>query len=192
MSISLGSVHGRFQPFHNGHMAYTLGALSKVDILYIGITKVEPGSDGVSNAAAHRHLIDANPLSYFQRAQVVEAALLEYGISLERFRVIPFPIEKPHFLKLYFPVTGVCFTTLKDEWNKEKIGILENQGYSVDIINEIWKYYSADFESGTNIRNMIRNKNPQWKSYIPKGALDYIENSPDILESINQLDKNFL
>ena len=31
-------IHGRFQPFHNGHLAYLCGAAARCDELFVGIT----------------------------------------------------------------------------------------------------------------------------------------------------------
>jgi len=36
-----GSAHGRFQPFHNGHLEYVLAAQKQSDFLWIGITKFD-------------------------------------------------------------------------------------------------------------------------------------------------------
>jgi len=36
-----GSIHGRFQPFHNEHLDYVLRALDRCDFLWIGITQYD-------------------------------------------------------------------------------------------------------------------------------------------------------
>jgi len=39
-------IHGRFQPFHNGHLEYMRGAADRSDELWIGILRVGgPGHD---------------------------------------------------------------------------------------------------------------------------------------------------
>ena len=35
-------IHGRFQPFHNGHLDYLRGALARCDELFVGITNPDP------------------------------------------------------------------------------------------------------------------------------------------------------
>ncbi|TMK95420.1 MAG: hypothetical protein E6G42_02925 [Actinobacteria bacterium] len=35
-------VHGRFQPFHNGHLEYLRGAAARCDELFVGITNPDP------------------------------------------------------------------------------------------------------------------------------------------------------
>ena len=35
-------IHGRFQPFHNGHLEYMSGAAERSDELWIGITNPDP------------------------------------------------------------------------------------------------------------------------------------------------------
>ena len=35
-------IHGRFQPFHNGHLEYLRGAAECCDELFVGITNPDP------------------------------------------------------------------------------------------------------------------------------------------------------
>ena len=35
-------IHGRFQPFHNGHLEYLRGAAAQSDELFVGITNPDP------------------------------------------------------------------------------------------------------------------------------------------------------
>jgi len=35
-------IHGRFQPFHNGHLEYLRGAASRCDEIFVGITNPDP------------------------------------------------------------------------------------------------------------------------------------------------------
>ena len=37
-----GMIHGRFQPFHNGHLEYMRGAAEQSDELWVGITNPDP------------------------------------------------------------------------------------------------------------------------------------------------------
>ena len=37
-----GMIHGRFQPFHNGHLEYMRGAAERSDELWVGITNPDP------------------------------------------------------------------------------------------------------------------------------------------------------
>ena len=35
-------IHGRFQPFHNGHLEYLRGAAARSDEVFVGITNPDP------------------------------------------------------------------------------------------------------------------------------------------------------
>jgi nicotinamide-nucleotide adenylyltransferase len=35
-------IHGRFQPFHNGHLEYLRGAAERSDEVFVGVTNPDP------------------------------------------------------------------------------------------------------------------------------------------------------
>src|SRR5882762_11160853 len=99
MSIFLkGSVHGRFQPFHKGHLEYFLATFQQCEFVWIGITQFNIRQLGKTEAAEHRSISSNNPFSYWQRITMIAGALNEVGINRERFGFIPFPIEQPETL----------------------------------------------------------------------------------------------
>jgi cytidyltransferase-like protein len=170
----LGSIHGRFQPFHNGHLAYAMAALNKVETIYVGLTRVlsEPGIG--ADVAPHRLESSSNPLSYFQRVEVVRAALMSEGIAHDRFQIGPFPIEDPSRLNEFWPLDLPCYTTVVDDWNRLKIRELQRIGYVVEILDNIIPD-NAFVETGTSIRQMIRNSDASWQKFVPTGTIDLIE-----------------
>jgi nicotinamide-nucleotide adenylyltransferase len=54
-------IHGRFQPFHNGHLEYLRGAAERSDEVWIGITN--PDRERIKPEASDplRHLPDSTP-----------------------------------------------------------------------------------------------------------------------------------
>ena len=40
--MTSGMIHGRFQPFHNGHLEYLRGAAARSDEVFVGITNPDP------------------------------------------------------------------------------------------------------------------------------------------------------
>ena len=172
MKTPLASIHGRFQPFHNGHLAYLLAALKKADQVYIGLTRVltEPGIG--EDVAPHRLQRDSNPLTYFQRYTLISAALHDTDIDPGRWRVGPFPIETPERLPEFWPLDLPCLTTIKDPWNARKIQELEALGYAAPVL-------TVDplptIRSGTEIRAAIRAGDPAWKDWVPHGAVALLE-----------------
>src|SRR4051812_41554823 len=99
------SVHGRFQPFHNGHLEYVSEALALSDYLWVGITQVYGERLlEVKGAPSHRSARADNPYTFFDRVKMIRRSLLESGISASRFSVIPFPIEQPDYLQEFLPI----------------------------------------------------------------------------------------
>jgi nicotinamide-nucleotide adenylyltransferase len=168
----LASIHGRFQPFHNGHLAYLRAALLRADHVYIGLTRVltEEGIGG--DVAPHRLQVESNPFTYFQRRGLIRAALDEADIDPARWTIGPFPIEAPGRLHEFWPLDLPCFTTHKDPWNAKKIEILEELGYPVAVLTVA---PSPSIRSGTDIRAAIRAGDPAWRDWVPKGSLSLIE-----------------
>jgi nicotinamide mononucleotide adenylyltransferase len=169
-----GSIHGRFQPFHNGHLAYALATLAFVDTLYVGLTRVltEPGIGG--EIAPHRLKKESNPLSYFERSRVIHAALISAGVNENRFRIGPFPIEEPARIPEFWPLIYPCYTTIVDDWNRRKVLELEDLGYQVVVLEGVIPENSK-VASGTEIRRLIRNNDPTWSNFVPEGAKKIIE-----------------
>ena len=168
----LASIHGRFQPFHNGHLAYLRAALAEAEQIYIGLTRVltEPGIGG--DVAPHRMQKNSNPLTYFQRCTLISAALTATEIDPMRWRVGPFPIESPERLPEFWPQELPCFTTIKDEWNVRKIQELEVLGYTAPVLTVD---PSPSIRSGTEIRAAIRAGNPAWPDWVPHGSVPLLQ-----------------
>lgn len=167
-----GSVHGRFQPFHNGHLDYVLQAFAEVDFVHIGLTQIfQP--KGIEDSSA-RNNADSNPFTYFERSELVSAALKDHGVPQSRFAIAPFPIETPAALPQFVPTSVKCFTTIVTEWNDEKISRLESVGYEIVRL----KVSPADnnrVTSGTEIRRLLRDGNGQWSRYVPTAVAQLIE-----------------
>ncbi len=169
--IFLGSIHGRFQPLHNGHMKYILEAKKRCDFLWIGITQSNIKDLKESPNDPHRQKKFHNPFTYFERVCVIKQALLDSGISLSQFDIIPFPIDEPDILPDYVPINITVFTTIYDEWNKYKVRILEKIGYRVEVL---WEKDTKAIE-GINIRNQIADGNNEWKKDVPVATANFVK-----------------
>ena len=69
-----GMIHGRFQPFHNGHLEYMRGAAERCDELWVGITNPDPARILPEASDPARHLPESNPYTYDERLLMVKAA----------------------------------------------------------------------------------------------------------------------
>ena len=69
-------IHGRFQPFHLGHLEYLKGAAAHSDEVWVGITNPDPTRVKPEPADPLRHLPESNPYTYADRLLMVKAAVL--------------------------------------------------------------------------------------------------------------------
>lgn len=168
----IASVHGRFQPFHNGHLAYVREALEQAEHVYVGLTRVltEPGIG--KDVAPHRLELKANPFTYFERCQLVNAALEGAGVDPRRWTIGPFPIEVPTRLPEFWPLAFPCMTTVVDTWNDEKIRVLREIGYVVEVLGVA---SGQNIRSGTQVRADLRSGGSSWKDWTPQGTWPILE-----------------
>ena len=164
-----GSVHGRFQPFHNGHLEYVLAAQKQCSFLWVGITKFDIDSTELSPLGRTREKPENNPLTYHQRLTMISAALTENGVHRDEFAFVPFPIEKPSKLEQFLPTSVPCFTTVYEEWNREKISVLEAHGYKVCVL---WERQHKEISAG-EIRDEMIAGGTKWKQIVPQATVKY-------------------
>ena len=82
--VSRGMIHGRFQPFHNGHLEYLQGAAERSDVVFVGITNPDPKRIKPEALRPVAAPAESNPFSYVERLLMVKAAAADAGIAPER------------------------------------------------------------------------------------------------------------
>ena len=169
--IPVGSVHGRFQPFHNEHLEYVLAAKKRCGYLWIGITKHDITSADLNLLGAHRELPQNNPLTFFERVEMIRDSLLNASIPAAEFSFTPFPIEMPAHLSNFLPHAIPCFTTICEEWNRRKIKVLRDLGYSVEVL---WERESKAI-TGSIIRKHLIDGSAEWRSMVPPAVADALD-----------------
>lgn len=122
---------------------------------------------------AGRESATSNPLTFRDRVELVEAALVEAGIRRERIRITPFPIETPDRLQDFIPRGCLCFTTLVNEWNNEKVKRLNDYGFPTAILG-VSTPDNMRVASGTEIRKLIRAGDPAWARFVPPAVAEII------------------
>jgi nicotinamide mononucleotide adenylyltransferase len=180
--IPAGSVHGRFQPFHNEHLEYVLEAKRRCEFLWIGITKYDVTPTELSPLARLRERPENNPLTYFERINTIADALADAGVGRLSVGFVPFPIETPQRLTAFMPLSVPCFTTICEEWNREKIRVLESCGYVVIVL---WERAKKNI-TGSAIRDDILNGGSAWRSMVPAATSRAID-SFGIRERLSKL-----
>jgi cytidyltransferase-like protein len=155
------SAHGRFQPFHRGHLRYVLQVKSRCQHVIIGITNPDPRHLTAHTADPLRHLPSNNPFSYYERMRMIRASLKESGLSDDQFTIVPFPIDTPESIENYCPRVPV-FLRDRGAWTAAKTATLLDHGWRAEIISD-----ETDLEiNGTDIRARIKEQRP-WQHLVP-------------------------
>ena len=182
--VACGSVHGRFQPPHLGHLEYITEAKSLCNFLWIGITQYDLRALKNTSIAEHRSEKQSNPLTYWERVSAISLMLESIGIDKREFGFTPFPIEQPEKIRDFLGEDVVCFTTIYDEWNREKVNILKKLGYDVRIL---WERQKKD-HVGSTIRRKIIENDKSWGDHLEDSVKQYID-SNKIADRIRKLEK---
>ena len=172
----IGIACGRFQIFHNEHLAYVMAACDKCDHLIVGITAPDPEASPVEAEDPNRTEDVANPCTYYERFKMIEGVLLEQGLAREEFDIVPYPIGKPELIKYYVPEGATHYVTILDAWGHAKNQRLINLGFDVEVL---WDDKPKGISS-TMLREKIAS-DESWKEYVPAATYKYItENEIDI------------
>lgn len=162
---SVGCVHGRFQPFHNGHLEYVQSALVRVKHLYIGITNTDPTWRRPEEMSTHRHTDAANPFTYWQRLRMISSSLADVGIPERVIAIVPFPIHDLTLLSQYVPWNAIHFVRVFTPWEEEKVRRLRSAGLHVEVLNRgVPKQVTA-----TEVRAHLQ-QGQGWEELVPTGT----------------------
>jgi len=164
---NVGVIHGRFQMLHKGHMEYLLDVKKRCEYLIIGIANPDVTLTKHTDFAPHRSTSTANPLTYYERFQMIKHSMINAGVNRNEFDVVPFPINFPDILFNYVPKEATFYITMYSDWDKEKKQMLEKFGCKIGII------HGERTASGTQIRNCIINDEP-WNHLVPSYVYDFI------------------
>ena len=160
-----GMIHGRFQPFHLGHLDYLRGAAERSEEVFVGITNPDPTRIRPEPSDPLRHLPESNPWSYAERLLMVKAAAADIGLHSAHVHVIPFPVNEPELWPAYVPDGVTQYLRLFSEWGGTKLERLQEAGYEVVVLDR-----GAEKQiSGADVRERLR-EGGDWQSLVPPGV----------------------
>ncbi|MFX0075317.1 MAG: nicotinate-nucleotide adenylyltransferase [Candidatus Hermodarchaeota archaeon] len=168
----LATIHGRFQILHNDHLKFLLAGKKLCKHLIVGITNPDPSLTKHHNSNPHRSQPNANPLTYYERYIMIRETLLEVGLKLSEFSIVPFPINIPELLQYYVPMDAVFFLSIYDDWGRQKKEYLESLGLKVHVLWEV--PLEKKGLSGNDIRLFILKGEP-WKHLVPPATAKLVE-----------------
>ena len=175
--IETGVINGRFQVLHLKHMEYILAAKMRCNKLYIGISNPDNMHTRDSVNDVNRSEPSANPLSYFERYQMIRGAMQEFKVPESEYDIIPFPINCPEYMLQYTPKDAVYYLGMYDEWDEEKYKILRSLGLNIEVL---WhRPLEEKGITGAMVRNCIAMEQ-EWAKFVPKSVYRYLtENEMD-------------
>ena len=162
-------IHGRFQPFHLGHLEYLRGAAERSDEVWVGITNPDPARVKEEPSDPLRHLPESNPYTYAERLLMVKEAAADEGVAVH---VIPFPVNEPELWSAYVPDGVTQYIRHFSEWGGTKIERLRAAGYEVVVLDE----GAAKEISGADVRARLRSGG-DWRALVPPGVARVLDGS---------------
>ena len=173
--VPRGMIHGRFQPFHLGHLAYLRGAAERSDEVFVGITNPDPTRIRPEPSDPARHLPESNPWTYVERLLMVKAAAADLRLDPSDVHVIPFPVNEPELWPAYVPTGLTQYLRLFSDWGDEKLDRLRAAGYEVVVLDE-----GAEKQvSGSDVRQALRN-GADWEDLVPPGVAAVIRSLTEV------------
>jgi nicotinamide mononucleotide adenylyltransferase len=163
-----GCVIGRFQPFHRDHFTLVEAAFEDHGRVIVAISGADPTWQVEVSEAPHRHLGGSNPFTFWQRAELIRAALADV-IPMESLRIMPFPIHRVALWPHYLPDDVECWVRDRGAWEARKIQELQRR-YRVRVLPAV-----GDEVSGTKIRELLTANDPAWRDFVPRGVAGLID-----------------
>lgn len=166
---SWGCIHGRFQPFHYGHLEYVLRAWQRCERLIVGITAADSAAVRKEDSSPHRHESASNPFTYFERLQMIRDTLFAEGLRARDFTLVPFPIQDPGLISHYVPKGTTHFVRVYSRWEEEKVRRLRDEGLHVEVLDP----GEEKKVSGIEVRRLMR-EGLAWEHLVPGGAAEIV------------------
>ena len=160
-----GVVPGRFQVLHLDHLKYLMAGKALCRHLIVGITSPDPTLSRMEDVDPDRNSLLSNPLTYYERYLLVNAALISEGLMPEDFSVVPFPINFPELYQYYVPMDAVFFLTIYDEWGKKKLDYFKKKALKTHVLREVSPEEKGI--SAGNVRKLMAEGTP-WEHLAPK------------------------
>jgi len=169
----VGLFVGRFQPFHNGHLAAVKYALKQVSYLYV-----------VVGSAQKSHERD-NPFTAGERIMMIKAALNEAKVDANRWMLIPVTDAESHSvwtatLRSTVPKFDKVFSN-----DTLTIRLLKEEGIEVEAI----PYLNRSEYSATNVRARILERK-DWEKLVPHAVAKLVKELDGVGRVRSMIDKD--
>lgn len=162
-----GSIHGQFQPFHNGHLDEVYAALERCVFLWIGLVGPDPSPHSRTPGPL---LSSDTPLTYHECQFMITRTLVAEGIPPQRFGFHPFPIGTPDALPHFLDPRVTCFVNADRPGVVCPVEALSSAGFAVEPLEGI-----ASPHSEAEVRAHLSGGDPAWRRMVPRSVAAYLE-----------------
>ena len=163
-------VHGRFQPFHNGHLWLVIQALAQAEHVLIGICTPEICSQEIAEQTGYPCTAEQNPYSYTDRVRMITDSLTEKGIDPDRYTCMPFPSDYSGVSES-IPHDTIFLLSVANESDTQKADYIRTLGFEV----ETTRIPSVRNESGSHIRSLVQANSQPWHELVPPAVRAILE-----------------
>lgn len=174
---SRGLMIGRFQPFHNGHLALAKQILSECDELIIVV------------GSAQFNYVDKDPFTAGERILMIHEALREAKADLSRCYVLLLANDENNarwlaYLKSITPPFNVLYSG--NDFVKH-LALSQDAGITVKTP----QFVDKEKFNGTNIRRLIIS-DKQWRHLLPSAVVRVVEqvNGIERIKILSRSDSN--
>lgn len=148
-----GMMAGRFQPFHNGHLALAKQALAECKELVIVV------------GSAQFNFIEKDPFTAGERVEMIHAASKEAGLDLAKCFIIPVANDENNArwlagLRSQVPAFDAIYSG-----NEFVDYLAKAQDPSLAVRKP--KFANKEECNGSNIRTLIASDRQKWKHLVP-------------------------
>jgi nicotinamide-nucleotide adenylyltransferase len=155
-----GLMAGRFQPFHNGHLALARQVLDECDELIIVV------------GSAQFNFIDKDPFTAGERLLMIHGALAEAGVDLSRCYIVPYHNDENNarwlgYLRSQVPPFDVVYSG-----NEFVTHLAKSLDRSLAVRKP--EFEKKKEYNGTNIRRLMASGGA-WKHLVPPAVAKVIE-----------------
>ena len=176
----IGYTHGRFQPFHKGHLPILLYILDHYDELWVGIanplrrlpTNIESYDEKLKESILEARLESKNIFTFLEREHMVLETLKDEGVDLSRVKIYPhFGYYEEDNWTDFLPPKELTTIVLhcKDVHHDKKLEIYKQNSWETEGLPLLTEGYS-----GTKFHQEYPDGN--WEDVVPEGTKRVIMN----------------
>ncbi len=177
--------HGRYQPFHNGHLNTIKTMLRHYKNVWIGIANplrdkpklLDKTNTELVKSLSKSRKKENNPFSYAERSIMIYDTLKYLQVDIRRIRILPHFgfYDRADWLEyIPLPKTTRIIMVLKEYHHYQKKEKYFNSGYDVKF------YKPLEGISGNSFRKKFPNGG--WRSIVPKGTIELIEKNINTIQ----------